>query len=242
VHHTAIVQTALVSPGVVIDAYCVVGPEVVLAPGVRLHAHVVLMGRVEIGEGSEIFPGAVVGKPPARSAALSRTPVRGGAVQLGARSSVGAHAVIAEDVSIGDDSLVGDGASIREHCRIGHRCVVGRSVSLHPDCELGDGSRLLDGTHLATATRIGRDVFVSVGVMMTSDRAVGRLPFDRDRVRGPAIGDRVAIGAAATILPGLLIGDDALVWAGAVVTRDVAAGTEVSGHPARPVAARPPRS
>lgn len=235
IHKTAVVETHHVAQDVIIDAYAVVGPDVVLESGVRLYPGVVIMGRVQIGADSQVFPGAVIGKPPATSITLSRHCTGGGLVRLGARSSVGAHAVICEDVSVGDDSLVGDGASIREHCRIGCRCIIGRAVSLHPDCVIGDGSRVLDHAHVATATRLGLDCFVSVGVVMVSDPSLGREAFDAARVHGAVLGDRVAVGAAAIILSGLVIGNDVTIAAGALVTRDVAAGSHLRGLPARPV-------
>jgi acetyltransferase-like isoleucine patch superfamily enzyme len=232
-HPSAVVESTHVSPDATIDAYAVVGPRVVIGAGVHVHAGVVLIGEIEIGAGTEVFPGAVIGKPRATSVALSRQDAPSGPVRIGARCSIGAHAVIAGHVSIGDDCLVGDGASIRERCTIGRRVIVGRAVSLHPDCCLDDGARLLDGAHAATASRIGRDCFISVGVIMVSDPALGREPFDADRVRGPRIGDRVSVGAGAILLSGIVIGDDATIAAGAVVTRDVEAGSHMRGLPAR---------
>jgi acetyltransferase-like isoleucine patch superfamily enzyme len=106
-------------------------------------------------------------------------------------------------------------------------------VSVHPGCRVGDGSRVLDHTHLASATTIGVDCFLSVHVATASDNALGRLPYDPERIQGPVLGDRVAVGASATILPGVHIGDDVTVAAGSVVTKDVAAGCTVLGLPAR---------
>jgi UDP-3-O-[3-hydroxymyristoyl] glucosamine N-acyltransferase len=232
-HDSAVVETDRIGEGVVIGPYCVVGRDVTLDDDVRLHPNVVITGEVVVGAGTEVFPGAVLGKAPARSAALSRVPTRGGALRLGSGCSIGAHAVIYEDVTIGPDSLVGDHASIREDCRIGSRCIVGRFVSLHPDCDLGDGCRVYDHTHVATGTRMGEECFISVHVAMASDPALGALPYDAERVRGPALGDRVSVGMAAAILSDLRIGDDAVIAAGAVVTHDVQARAFVRGVPAR---------
>lgn len=234
IHPTAIVESDYIDPSVQIGAYALIGPDVVLDAGVRIHAHAVLMGAVHIAEDAEVFHGAVIGKVPARSASLSRQPHGGGAIRIGKRASIGTHAVLYSNVTIGDDSLVGDNASIREHCHFGQRCIVGRSVTVHPDCTIGDGSRILDHTHIATASAIGRDCFLSVHVSSVSDPALGREPFDSERVRGPIIGDGVAIGAGAVLLSGVSVGDRATIAAGAVVTRDVAAGIDVRGLPARP--------
>jgi acetyltransferase-like isoleucine patch superfamily enzyme len=234
-HELAVVDTDGIGQGVVIGPYCVVGPDVTVEDGVRLHPHVVVTGDVTIGAATEVFPGAVLGKPPARSQALSRKPIRGGAVRVGANCSIGANAVVYEGVTIGADSLVGDFASIREGCRTGNRCIVGRFVSVHPGCELGDRCRVYDHSHVASGTRMGTDCFVGVHVAMASDNALGALPYSSERVRGPRFGDRVAVGSGATILPAVNVGDDSVVSAGAVVTCDVEARTVVRGVPARAV-------
>ena len=93
----------------------------------------------------------------------------------------------------------------------------------------------MDHSHIATGMRLGTDCFLSVHVCTISDPALGREPFEAARVRGPVLGNRVRVGAAATLLSGIAIGDDVTVGAGALVTRDVAAGEEVRGLPARPL-------
>jgi UDP-3-O-[3-hydroxymyristoyl] glucosamine N-acyltransferase len=232
-HESAVVETAHVGERVVIGPYCVVGPDVTLEDGVRLHPHVVITGDVTVGADGEVFAGAVLGKAPARSAALSRVPAEGGSVRLGPGCSVGSYAVVYEGVTVARDSLVGDHASVREGCTIGTRCIIGRYVSVHPDCEVGDGSRVYDHAHLASGTTMGVDCYISLHVAMASDNALGALPYAPDRVRGPDFGDRVSVGVGATILPGIRLGDDSTVAAGAVVTRDVEPKSFVRGVPAR---------
>jgi acyl-[acyl carrier protein]--UDP-N-acetylglucosamine O-acyltransferase len=232
-HPSAVIETRSIGEGVVIDAHCVVGPRVVVGDRVHLHPHVVVSGDVAIGAGSEVFPGAVLGRTPAVSAALSRGSDPDGSVTIGASCSIGSHAVVYNAVEIGPESLLGDFASIREHCRIGARCIVGRGVSLHPDCRIGDGTRIYDHSHIATGSQIGRDCFIGVHVAMTSDNALGRLPYAPDRVRGAVLGDRVSVGSGVVILPAVEIGHDATVDAASIVTRDVKPRTTVRGQPAR---------
>jgi acetyltransferase-like isoleucine patch superfamily enzyme len=211
----------------------VVGADVTLGPGVTLHPYVVVLGETHLGEGTEAFPGAVIGKPPAQHPTLSRPTTRG-PVRIGAGCSIGAHAVIYEDVELGEETLVGDLASIREGTRIGRRCVIGRLVTVHTAATVGDGSRLLDHTHLASDSVVGRDCFLGVHVTTASDNALGRLPYDPARVRGPRMDDGAAVGSGGVLLPGVHIGARAVVAAGAVVTADVEPDTEVFGSPARP--------
>src|SRR2546430_15964055 len=93
-HESAVVETGRIGEAVAVGPYCVVGPDVTLEDGVRLHPHVVISGAVTVGAGTEGVPGAVLGKPPARSPALSRVPAPGGLVRLGRGCSIGAHAVV----------------------------------------------------------------------------------------------------------------------------------------------------
>jgi acyl-[acyl carrier protein]--UDP-N-acetylglucosamine O-acyltransferase len=234
-HPSAVVETDRIGAGVEIGPYCVVGPDVTLADGIRLHAHVVITGEVEIGPGSEVFAGAVLGKAMARHATIRRPRSGPAPVRLGAACSVGCHAVVYEGVRVGDGCLIGDHASILEGAHIGRDAVIGRSVTMHPDVRVGDRTRVLDQTHVATSSVIGADCVVSLNVSMASDRRFGVDGYSPQHVRGPHLGDRVHIGPGAVLLPGIRIDDDAVVGAGAVVTVDVLAGTHVRGVPARPV-------
>ncbi len=211
----------------------VVGPDVILGDGVVLHPYVVVLGETHLGAGTEVFPAAVIGKPPAQHPTLSR-PVTRGPVRIGVGCSIGAHAVLYEDVELGAETLVGDLASIREGTRIGRGCVIGRHVTVHTAAIVGDGTRILDHTHLASDAVVGANCFLGVHVVTSSDNALGRLPYDPARVRGPRIDDGAAIGSGATLLPGVHVGAGAIVAAAAVVTADVPPGAEVFGSPARP--------
>lgn len=124
---------------------------------------------------------------------------------------------------------VGEGAIIRPpfHCDYGYNIRLGRDVFLNYGCvildvvavTIGDGTQIGPGVQILTADH-PRD---------PAERATGV-----EWGRPIAIGRNVWIGGGAVILPGVGIGDDAIVGAGSVVTRDVAAGATVAGNPARP--------
>ena len=80
---------------------------------------------------------------------------------------------------------------------------------------------------------IGDETTISLEVFILAHDASTRLPVGYSRVAPVRIGRRVFVGARAMILPGVTIGDDSVVAAGSVVTRDVPAGTVVAGNPAR---------
>ncbi len=77
------------------------------------------------------------------------------------------------------------------------------------------------------------DVFVAPGVTTTNDNFMGRTEQRRALMKGPTIRRGARVGGAAVLCPGVEIGEEAFVGAGAVVTKDVAPRTVVVGNPAR---------
>ena len=232
IHPTAIVSgSAKISDNVTIGPYAVVGSAVIGKDSI-VHAHAFIGDNVNLGEGVEIFHGAVIGREPKGAGATSRQPTFEKQVEVGDRCSVGPHAVIYYDVSIGPETLIGDGASIREQCRIGSRCLISRHVTLNYNIVIGDRTKVMDLTHLTGNMSIAEDVFISTMVSSTNDNVISS-GFG-EHCLGPTIERGAIIGAGAVLLPAVRIGANAIVAAGAVVTRDVAPGERVFGAPARP--------
>ncbi|HBK46380.1 MAG TPA: maltose acetyltransferase [Xanthomonadaceae bacterium] len=125
---------------------------------------------------------------------------------------------------------VGEGAVLRPpfHCDYGYNIHLGARAFLNFNCVILDVCevRIGDGTQIGPAVQI----YAADHPRDPAGRASG-LEFGRP-VR---IGRNVWIGGGAIILPGVTVGDDAVVGAGSVVTRDVAAGATVAGNPARAI-------
>jgi acetyltransferase-like isoleucine patch superfamily enzyme len=185
---------------------------------------------VHIGAGVEVFPGAVVGREPRGAGATARQPVFDTEVYIGAGSSISPHAIIYCDVVIGESTLVGDAASIRECSRIGSRCVIGRHVTVNDHTVVGDRTKVLDSSRITG--RIGSDVFIGQMGGFSEDNSP-QAEFDNARLCNPVIEDGAMIGVGASLLPGVTVGEHAIIAAGSVVTRDVAPGAMVMGPPAR---------
>ncbi len=242
IHPTAIVDPASLAPGVQIGPFAVVAKGAILGPGVVVHPHVVIADGVTIGEGTEIFPGTFIGKEPKGVGAVSRQPQFERRVSIGSTCAIGPHAVIYYDVVIGDHTLIADGASVREKGIIGSYSIVGRYVTINYNTRVGSRTKVMDHSWLAGNMTIGDGVFISGGVLTTNDNRP-RPDSYSDSLVGQTIEDGVVVGAGATLLPAIRIGRNAVVGAGATVTRDVAAETTVFGTPARvrqPPAARDP--
>ena len=224
--------TARIGTSVTVGPFAVIG-NACIGDGTIVHAHAVVNDGVVIGENCEIFPGAVVGREPKGAGATSRPITFTKRVQIGDGCSVGCNAVIYYGVEIGGSTLIGDGASIREQCSIGTGCIISRSVTINYNCVIGDRVKVMDLTHLTGNMRIEDDVFISILVGSTNDNAI-REGFG-DHIVGPTIRRGAVVGAGALLLPGIEIGEEAFVGAGAVVTRDVPAASRVVGVPARPM-------
>ncbi|GAC1498652.1 MAG: acyltransferase [Vulcanimicrobiaceae bacterium] len=153
---------------------------------------------------------------------------------------VHSSALVEAGATIGDESRVWHDAHVRTRATIGARCIVGKGVFIDTDVRIGDDCKLQNYACVYHGTALGRGVFVGPHVVFTNDRRPRATdpsfaPLrDGDWVVGETtVADGAALGANSTILPGIRIGTWAMIGAGAVVTRDVAAYSLVVGSPAR---------
>ena len=130
--------------------------------------------------------------------------------------------------------MIGDQAHVRERSALGRGSVLGRGSSVENDAVIGADVRVQTGCYITAFCEIEDEVFVGPGVQTLNDATAGRRPAD-EPLRGPRLRRACRIGGGAVLLPGVEVGEDAFVGAGAVVTRDVPAGTLVVGVPAREV-------
>lgn len=152
---------------------------------------------------------------------------------------------IAADVVLGTDVTILHPTLVNLYgCRIGDDTKVGTFVEIQKNAVIGRRCKISSHTFICEGVTIEDDVFVGHGVMFINDRrpraaADGRLQTEEDWTVVPTLIRRGAsLGSGAVILCGVTIGENAMVGAGAVVTRDVAPGDTVAGVPARLLASR----
>jgi acetyltransferase-like isoleucine patch superfamily enzyme len=208
------------------------GENVQVGEGVRFGAYVVVHPGTVIGDGCEIQDGAIVGKPPklARHSSASREAPP--PLVLGAGAVVCARAIVFAGAEIGAGAILGDQSFVRERARIGAGSVVGRGSAVDNDVQIGERVRVQTDVYLTAYSVIEDDVFVGPGVCTTNDDTMARHGPEYD-VRGATLRRACRIGGAAVLCPGVEVGEEAFVAAGAVVTRAVPARAVVMGVPAR---------
>lgn len=112
-------------------------------------------------------------------------------------------------------------------CQLGADCFVGPFVEIQCNVKIGNRTRISSHSFVCEYVTIGDDCFIAHGVMFTNDKGVDA------RVHHPTtIGNQVKIGSNATILP-VKIGDNCIIGAGCVVTKDVPPNSVVVGNPGR---------
>jgi acetyltransferase-like isoleucine patch superfamily enzyme len=208
--------------------------DVILPYDVQLGANVVIHPGTAIGSGVRIEDGAVLGKPPALGARSTASREEPPPLVIGDGASVCTGAVLFAGAAVGPGVVIGDQVFVRERAAIGERSTVGRGTSIENDVVIGARARIQTDAYITAFSQLEDDVFVAPCVVTSNDRTAGRRPRS-EPLRGPVLRRACRVGAGAVLLPGVEIGEEAFVGAGAVVTRDVAPRSVAVGVPARHV-------
>lgn len=231
-----IATTASIADDVRVGHFAVISEDAQIGTGCQIGHHVVIHAGTWIGDGVRIDDHAVLGKQPMR-AARSATTINSPPppASIGAGSIIGTGAVLYAGCEIGERVLVADYATVRERVSVGDETIVGRSVAIENDCSVGARCKLETNAYICAYTTIGDDVFVAPGVLTSNDNFMGRTEERKKHFGGPIVHDGARIGVGAVLLPGKDVPSEAVVAAGAVLTRDAEAGQIHQGVPARPV-------
>jgi len=197
----------------------------------------VVLGETTIGLGTIIAGNVVVGFPvekSLRTLKLSRKfdaniydAVSKGS-KVGKNCIIRSGTIIYETAEIGDKVRTGHNVLIREGSTIGDESLVGSSSKLDGTVKVGKAVIIQSNAYLPHLTVIEDGVFVAPNVCFTND------PYPQSkRLVGVTVEEDAIICANSTLLAGIIIGKNAVIGAGAVVTKDVAPESVVVGNPAR---------
>ena len=203
--------------------------------GAEIHPTAIVHEGTVLGDGVRVLEYAVVGKQPVLSArsTAKREPLPPTELADGAVVSTGA--VVFAGTTIGARAIVGDQACVRERCTIGDDVVVGRGSLVENDSAVGARTKIQAEAYVTAHSTLEEDVFIAPCVVTTNDNFMGRTEARHELVKGPTIRRGARVGGGAVLCPGVEIGEEAYVGAGAVVTKDVPPRTVAVGVPARVV-------
>jgi acetyltransferase-like isoleucine patch superfamily enzyme len=210
-----------------------VGEGVEIGADVTFGAYVVVHAGTVIGAGCAIEDHAVLGKRP-RLAPGSSAAGEAGGLRLGAEVKVCCGAIVFAGAEIGAGSIVGDQAYVRERSVIGPGSVIGRGSVVDNDVRVGARVRVQTGVYLTAFSVVEDDVFVGPGASTTNDDTMNRHGPETP-LRGATLRRACRVGGSVVLTPGVEVGEEAFVAAGAVVTRDVPPRAVAMGVPARVV-------
>ncbi|MGI9185429.1 MAG: DapH/DapD/GlmU-related protein [Solirubrobacteraceae bacterium] len=219
--------------GVVLAPGAVVHAGVVLGTGTTVGAAAVLHAGTEIGADCLIEDGAVLGKRP-RLRPGSSAAGDVGTLTVADGATICAGAIVYAGARIEAEAIIGDQAQVRERASVGARTVVGRGSTVDFDARVGERVSIQTGVYVTGGSVVEDFVFLGPGVTTTNDHAMGRHG-PGEPLAGPTFRRACRVGGGVVLTPGVVIGKEAFVAAGAVVTRDVGDREVVMGVPARVV-------
>ena len=205
-----------------------VAPSAVVYPGTVL------------GDGCRVLDGAVVGKQPTLSSRSTTTREEQQPAELGPGTVVSTGAIVFAGARLGERVIVGDQACVRERVAVGDDVVIGRGSLVENDSTVGARTKIQAMAYITAHSTLEEDVFVAPCVQTTNDNFMGRTEQRHALVKGPTIRRGARVGGGAVLCPGVEIGEEAFVGAGAVVVRDVPPRVVVVGNPARILRDVPP--
>ena len=181
--------------------------------------------RVRLGRHTIIDHQAVIGYLPTRKLNDSTLKIGAGAkirsgsvIYLG--STIGQGFETGHNVIIREENEIFDYVKIWSNTVVDYRCKIGNNVKIHNNCYISQLSRVED------------DVFIAPGVLLANEKyPTGK--FSDERTSGPVIRKGARLGIGSIIMPGVVVGENSLVGAGALVTRNVPPRSVVYGIPAR---------
>ncbi|OYT53242.1 MAG: N-acetyltransferase [Candidatus Altiarchaeales archaeon ex4484_2] len=150
--------------------------------------------------------------------------------RVGDNAVIRSNSVIYCDVIIGDNLRTGHGILIREKTSIGDNVLIGSHSIIDGHSSIGSNVSIQSAVYIPLNSTVGCNVFIGPRAVLTNDKYPVRV---RDDLPGPVLGDNVSVGANATLLPGVNLGEGCFIAAGSVVTKDVPEWSLAVGSPAR---------
>jgi UDP-2-acetamido-3-amino-2,3-dideoxy-glucuronate N-acetyltransferase len=213
---------------------CVIGDGVRIGSGCRIGHQVVIHDGTQIGDQVRIDDHATLGKRPMKAANSATTREQElPPLTVGDTCIIGTGVVLYRGATVDAKVLMADLSTVRENVSIGRGTIVGRGVTVENFCTIGRFCKLESECYICAYSTLEDRVFIAPGVVTSNDNFVGRTQERFKHFKGVTVKKGGRIGAGSVTLPGIVVGEDGLVAAGSVVTKDVPPRKIVVGTPAR---------
>jgi len=231
---SVVASTAKIGAGTRYGEFCVIGENVHIGAGCAIGHNVIVHADTTIGDDVRIDDGTIVGKLPMKAANSAVTKDQElPPCNIGSDCIIGTNVVIYRGSTIAQKVLVADLSTVRENVEIGMKTIVGRGVAIENFCKIGKYVKLETNVYITAYSEIEDRVFVAPCVATSNDNYVGRTEERFKHFKGVIMKKGARVGVNAIILPGKTIHEDALVAAGALVTKDAPAKKIFYGLPAK---------
>lgn len=215
-------NNCIIDDSAVIGHNCIIDDGVYLSSGVNIENNVIIRSNVSIGKCSYIGSNCIIGEY-GHYDSIGKF-----SLSIGENAYIRSGSILYNGSQIGNNFSTGHQVTIRENTRIGNNVNIGTLSDIQGNCDVGHYSRLHSNVHIGQLSKIDSFVWIFPYVVLTNDPTPPSEDFIGVRVKSFAI-----VASSSTIMPGIEVGQDSLIGAGAVVTKNVNDYSVVVGNPAK---------
>src|ERR1700739_4068174 len=199
----------------------------------QIHPTAIVYPGTVLGEGVKVLEYAVVGKQPSLSPRSTAKRTELPPAEIGDGTIVSTGAVVFAGSKVGARVILGDQSCVRERVLVGDDVVIGRGSLVENDTTIGAMTKIQADAYITAYSTLEEQVFIAPCVVTTNDDFMGRTERRHELVKGPTIRRGARVGGGAVLLPGVEIGEEAFVGAGAGVEEKGGPPGAGGGKPAR---------
>ena len=226
--HCIVGENVKVGKNVSIGHNCIIEDNVILGNDTYVDSNTIIRSGVTLGDNSTVGSNCIIGEY--LMDFYTDRKYHAHSLTIGQEALIRSGSIIYSDSIIGDHFQTGHQVTIREKSEIGNHVSIGTLSDIQGNCRIGNYVRLHSNVHIGQLSQIDDYVWIFPYVILTNDPT----PPSEDFV-GVTVNSFAIIATGAIIMPGIIIGQDSLIGAGAIVTKPVTEYSVVAGNPAKQI-------
>ncbi len=204
-----------------------ISPKAKIGKNVKVGDNTVIYDNVEVGDNSIICNDCVIGEPPSsyyKDIKNYKNPL----TSIGINAFIRSHSIIYAGSNFGKNLITGHRATVREGVSVGDNCLLSTLVDIQNNCRIGNYTRIYSNVHIGEKTNIGNYVFIFPYTIFTNDPQP-----PSNTLIGSQIGDYSVITIHCCVLPGVKVGENCLIGANSVISKNIEDYSFAIGSPAK---------